>query len=183
MKIGTHCRHHEQAITRLILSGVYDRFPDLKILLAHSGGALSQLSSRISSCIAHDPEVARRLKYNFRYYLSRLWFDAVAYGPEELEFVSAAIGRSHRYKSSAGHTVKITSLEAAAEKKSGASRMLWGTDHPFFPPIEGAEDAKWQSVVENLQAIEDVHGWDESEKVGVRGRTAVELFNLAEEAR
>lgn len=171
-----------QAITRLILSGIYDRFPNLKILLAHSGGTLSQLSSRISSCIAHDPEVAQRLKHNFRWYLGRLWFDAVAYGPEELEFVSATIGRAHRYEHS-GDVVKVSPQEAEKEKKLGSRGMLWGTDHPFFPPIEaepGASAVKWQSVVENLKAIDDVISWGESEKDGVRGQTAMELFNLRE---
>lgn len=70
------------AITRLILAGVYDRHPGLKILLAHSGGALTQLSSRLASCVQHDPIVSERLKHDPRYYLGKLWFDAVAYGPE-----------------------------------------------------------------------------------------------------
>ncbi|EGO02164.1 hypothetical protein SERLA73DRAFT_13283, partial [Serpula lacrymans var. lacrymans S7.3] len=43
------------AITRLILAGTLDRHPSLRILLAHSGGALPQLSSRLASCIDHDP--------------------------------------------------------------------------------------------------------------------------------
>lgn len=172
-----------QAITRLILSGVYDKFPNLNILLAHSGGTMSQLSSRISSCIVHDPEVAKRLKHNFRYYLGRLWFDAVAYGPEELEFVSATIGRAGRYEGTSGEGTKLSSKAAEKEKKAGSRRMLWGTDHPFFPPIEaqaGEEEPKWQSVVENLKAINDVVPWTQSERDGVRGKTAMELFKLGE---
>ncbi|OSX59150.1 hypothetical protein POSPLADRAFT_1108690, partial [Postia placenta MAD-698-R-SB12] len=43
------------AVTRLILAGVLDRHPGLRVLLAHSGGALPQLSARLASCIAHDP--------------------------------------------------------------------------------------------------------------------------------
>jgi len=167
------------SITRLILSGVYDRYPGLKILLAHSGGTLSQLSSRISSCIAHDPTVAGRLRHDFRYYLGRLWFDAVAYGPEELEFVSATIGRSHRYESSAEKPETASAERTTSEKQAGSRRLLWGTDHPFFPPIgDDVSGGKWQSVVENLRAIEEVTAWSEDEKNGVRGKTAIELFNL-----
>ena len=66
------------AITRLILAGTLDRHPTLKLLLAHSGGALPQLSSRIASCIEHDPAVKGRLKHDARWYLGKLWFDAVA---------------------------------------------------------------------------------------------------------
>jgi aminocarboxymuconate-semialdehyde decarboxylase len=42
------------AITRMILSGIFTRVPNLKILLAHSGGTLPFLAGRIQSCIEHD---------------------------------------------------------------------------------------------------------------------------------
>lgn len=66
------------AVTRLILAGTLDRHPTLKLLLAHSGGALPQLSSRIASCVEHDPVVKGRLEHDARWYLGKLWFDAVA---------------------------------------------------------------------------------------------------------
>ncbi|KAJ3488816.1 hypothetical protein NLI96_g2574 [Meripilus lineatus] len=163
------------AATRLILSGVFDRHPTLRILLAHSGGTLPQLSSRLASCIDHDPIVASRLTHNARYYLGKLYFDAVAYGSEELGFVSDVIGRSQQFsaaKASAG------SSKGLGEKKrvEGSRRMLFGTDHPFFPPL--SETEKWKSVVENLEAIDGVDGWAEDEKDGVRGGNALRLFGL-----
>jgi predicted TIM-barrel fold metal-dependent hydrolase len=54
--------------------------------------------------------------------------------------------------------------------------MLFGTDHPFFPPLRETE--KWRSVVENLEAIEEVESWDEEDKAGVKGRNALALFGL-----
>jgi aminocarboxymuconate-semialdehyde decarboxylase len=160
-----------QATTRLILSGVFDRFPALQVLLAHSGGALPQLSSRIASCIDHDPIVASRLKHDARYYLgTSLWFDAVAYGSEELGFVSDVISRSEGYKKGGSSTKKV------ADRKMGSRRMMFGTDHPFFPPLSNSD--KWKSVVENLDAIDGVQGWTEHEKDGVRGGNAMSLFNL-----
>jgi hypothetical protein len=54
--------------------------------------------------------------------------------------------------------------------------MLFGTDHPFFPPLSVTQ--KWRSVVENLEAIDAVQGWTEADKNGVRGGNALELFNL-----
>ncbi|KAI0068514.1 amidohydrolase 2 [Artomyces pyxidatus] len=159
------------AITRLILAGVLDRHPNLRILLAHSGGALPQLSSRLASCITHDPEVAGRLKHDARWYLGRLWFDAVAYGAAELGFVSEAVGRAERYASVSGKAVG----EQEA-RRSGSQRMVFGTDHPFFPPL--GESEKWQSVVENLEAIGEVEAWSEEDKDGVRGGNAMRLFGL-----
>ncbi|KIP10676.1 hypothetical protein PHLGIDRAFT_50735, partial [Phlebiopsis gigantea 11061_1 CR5-6] len=140
------------ATTRLILSGVFDRYPNLRLLLAHSGGALPQLSSRLASCIDHDPVVASRLSHDARYYLGKLYFDAVAYGSEELGFVSD-------------------------KRKIGSARMLFGTDHPFFPPL--SETEKWKSVVENLEAIDGVEGWTDTEREAVRGANALKLFGLS----
>ncbi|KAF5387636.1 hypothetical protein D9615_000571 [Tricholomella constricta] len=159
------------ATTRLILSGVLDRFPSLRLLLAHSGGTLPQLSSRLASCIDHDPVVASRLKHDARYYLGKLYVDAVAYGPEELGFVSDVIARSGRYEAG-------TSDFKAANRSLGSQRMLFGTDHPFFPPLSSTE--KWKSVVENSEAIDAVQGWSQADKDGVRGGNAISLFNLAE---
>ncbi|KAL1671952.1 hypothetical protein EV122DRAFT_272030 [Schizophyllum commune] len=159
------------AITRLILAGVYDRVPDLRILLAHSGGTLPQLSSRLASCIDHDPVVAARLQHDARFYLGKLFFDAVAYGPEELGFVSEVVSRAARYAPGADKTAFV-----AASRKAGSERMMFGTDHPFFPPLSSTE--KWKSVVENLEAIDTVAGWDKAEKDGVRGGNALKIFGI-----
>jgi len=150
------------AITRLILAGVLDRHPNLKILLAHSGGVLPQLSSRLASCIHHDPAVAKRLKHDVRYYMGKLWYDAVAYGSEELEFVSKTVDRAKRF---------------GVEDGNGPSHMLFGTDYPFFPP-DGNLDDKWKSVLDNLDAINGVQGWSDQEKEGVRCSNAIRLFAL-----
>ncbi|KAF9464359.1 hypothetical protein BDZ94DRAFT_1216363 [Collybia nuda] len=157
------------ATTRLILSGVLDRFPLLRLLLAHSGGALPQLSSRLASCIDHDPVVASRLKHDARYYLGKLYLDAVAYGPEELGFVSDVIARSKKFETG-------TSVTGSLTRSLGSQQMLFGTDHPFFPPLYSTET--WKSVVENLEAINEVQGWGQSDKEGVRGGNAITLFNL-----
>ncbi|KAF9006549.1 hypothetical protein BDQ17DRAFT_1398729 [Cyathus striatus] len=140
------------AATRLILSGVFDRFP----------GALPALSSRLASCIDHDPVVASRLKHDARYYLGKLYLDAVSYGPEELGFTK-------RYESH-------SNVSPPPDRSLGSKRMLFGTDHPFFPPLKDTD--KWKSVVENLEAIDAVQGWSQADKDGVKGGNAVELFNL-----
>ncbi|TFY57067.1 hypothetical protein EVG20_g8685 [Dentipellis fragilis] len=120
------------AVTRLILAGTLDRHPDLRILLAHAAGALPALSSRLASCIVHDPRVAARLQHDARYYLGRLYYDAVAYGSAELEFVSATVGRAHRFDSSSPEVTGKTAGNAE-DKERGSARIMFGTDHPFFP--------------------------------------------------
>jgi predicted TIM-barrel fold metal-dependent hydrolase len=156
------------AVTRLILSGVLDRFPELRLLLAHSGGALPQLSSRLASCIQHDPIVANRLKHDARYYLGQLYFDAVAYGSEELTFVSRTISRSSTFKNGGGTVVPVT----------GSTRLLFGTDHPFFPPLEASQ--KWPSLESNLAAIRGMAGGDSKpvHQANILGLNALRLFDL-----
>lgn len=151
------------------MSGVLDRFPSLRLLLAHSGGALPQLSSRLASCIDHDPIVASRLKHDARFYLGKLYLDAVCYGPEELGFVSDVLARSNRYETGSKNIVP-------GSRSVGSGRMLFGTDHPFFPPLSSSE--KWKSVVENLDAINNLQGWTKADKDGVKGDNAISLFNL-----
>lgn len=139
------------------------------MLLAHSGGALPALSSRLASCINHDPQVASRLKHDARYYIGKLYLDAVAYGREELGFASDVLSRADAYASGAS----VTNLP---NRSDGSKRILFGTDHPFFPPLSGAK--KWTSVTENLDAIASVQGWTEEDKTSVRGGNALSLFNL-----
>lgn len=123
----------------------------------------------MASCIDHDPVVASRLKHDARYYLGRLYFDAVAYGPEELSFVSDVIARADRYKQG-------SHISGVPNRSAGSQRVLFGTDHPFFPPLVASD--KWKSVTENLDAIDNVEGWSQDDKDGVRGENALSLFMI-----
>lgn len=93
--------------------------------------------------------------------LGKLWYDAVAYGPEELEFVGRIVERAQRFKGA---------------EQIGSERIMFGTDHPFFPPLSGTD--KWMSVVDNLDAIESIATWDQTQKAGVCGNNAIELLGL-----
>lgn len=71
------------AVTRMMLSGVFGRLPELKLLLAHSGGTLPFLAGRIQSCIDHDGHFmkAGANKIDVWHILkTNIWLDAVVYG-------------------------------------------------------------------------------------------------------
>lgn len=87
------------AVSRMIIAGVFDRFPALKILLAHSGGALPFLAGRIESCIHHE----RRFIANggdlpgpqrsvWDVLKTNIYLDAVVYGAAGLKAAVAAAG-------------------------------------------------------------------------------------------
>lgn len=85
------------SVTRMLLSGVFDRFPRLRILLAHSGGTIPFLAGRIESCIAHE----RKFKENggdvpgpqrsiWDVLKTNIYLDAVVYGKAGLKAAIAA---------------------------------------------------------------------------------------------
>lgn len=98
------------AVTRMLLSGVYDRFPKLQVLLAHSGGTLPFLAGRIESCIAHDGYLKSQQKGMRRgiweVLKTNILLDAVVYSESGLKAAADAsgsgrllFGRSHCWKS------------------------------------------------------------------------------------
>ena len=90
------------AAARLIMSGILDRYPNLKIVLAHAGGALPALIGRIGAYCGKGYRT--KLQLPIPQYLDRFYFDAITYSPEALRMVVNLVG---------------------------CSRLLFGTDHPF----------------------------------------------------
>lgn len=117
------------AVARLILRGTFDRFPKLKLLIAHAGGTLPYLAGRLDSCVETERQVDFKLREPPSAYLKRLYYDAIAY-----------------------HTPSLRGLIEFV----GADRIMFGTDHPFFPPHDPPPDldrALWPSPRENYAAI------------------------------
>lgn len=81
----------------MLLSGVWDRFPKLNVLLAHSGGTLPFLAGRIESCIAHDGHLKKAGKTINRRDLweilkTNIYLDAVVYADVGLKAAVDASG-------------------------------------------------------------------------------------------
>ncbi|MCS5735701.1 amidohydrolase family protein [Herbiconiux daphne] len=91
------------ALSHLIFSGVLDRHPDLKIVVAHGGGYLPFAIGRSDHAWRVRPE-AHGCANAPSTYLRRLWFDTVVHDPAALR-----------------HLVEI----------AGDSRVLLGSDFPF----------------------------------------------------
>lgn len=124
------------AVSQLVLSGMLDAVPALKLLLAHSGGTLPFLVGRLDSCVAHDPAVATRLQHPPSRYLQRFYYDAIAYHTPALQCLLDVVG---------------------------ADRVVFGTDNPFFPPLStdatepmalSARD--WPSTIANYETLADL---------------------------
>ncbi|KAI9860786.1 MAG: hypothetical protein M1813_005709 [Trichoglossum hirsutum] len=143
------------AVTRMLLSGVWDRFRTLSVLLAHSGGTLPFLAGRIESCVDHDNHMLNERKKGERRSIwdilkNNIYLDAVIY--------------SH------------IGLKAAVDA-SGSDRIMFGTDHPFFPPLESKDD-EWPSVQTNFKAIKDTFVGNQQAADDVLGSNAMRLLKL-----
>ena len=148
------------AFTRIYLCGVFDRYPKLKMLLAHAGGATPFLAGRVDSCVRHERAfldkngklIQRRSIWEVL--RENIWLDGVVYS--------------------------MVGIRAAIDVV-GVDRVLWGTDHPFFPPIDTAEgdgQEEWLSVKLNIEAVEKAGINDPVSVKKMLGVNAVELLGL-----
>jgi aminocarboxymuconate-semialdehyde decarboxylase len=137
------------AASRMVLSGVFVRHPALKVLLAHAGGALPFLAGRLQSCVDHDSHLLEEGTEVdvWQAFKENIYLDAVTYSE--------------------------ASLKCAVETV-GAGKVMFGTDHPFFPPLKGAEQ-KWASVTTNIVAAK---GLSEEDRKKVLGGNAIGMFDL-----
>lgn len=118
------------AIARLILAGTLDRFPKLRLLIAHGGGTLPYLAGRLDSCVATDHGTRLPLREKPSAYLKRLYYDAILY-----------------------HRPALDCLIGLA----GIERIMFGTDHPFFAPDLPADlldQGPWAVAETNRAAAE-----------------------------
>ncbi|PFH60665.1 hypothetical protein XA68_10577 [Ophiocordyceps unilateralis] len=147
------------AVTRMYLAGVFDHVRDLRMILAHSGGTLPFLAGRIESCILHDGKLVRDGKAGDG---RRSVWDVL----KEQVFLDAVI-------------YSELGLRAAVDA-SGSDRLLFGTDHPFFPPLTTAEDGEWESVRLNADAVVRAVGEGTVEAKAIMGENAVRILRLQE---
>lgn len=69
------------AASRLICSGLLDRYPHLRVCISHFGGLLLPAAERVTHLTETWPGPTSRAKHAFHTYLSRLWFDTCVHSP------------------------------------------------------------------------------------------------------
>jgi aminocarboxymuconate-semialdehyde decarboxylase len=89
---------------QMTMAGVMERHPDLRVLLAHGGGALPALRGRLSHSHTFQPDAMARLGEPPEESIRRFYFDSVTH---DAELLGALVGFA------------------------GADHVLLGTDYPF----------------------------------------------------
>src|SRR5574341_56149 len=83
------------AAGHLILSGVMDAYPRLKILLAHGGGALPALRGRLDRGFKQRPEINKAISRPPTEYLRQFYFDSITHDPAVLRSLVEFVGADH----------------------------------------------------------------------------------------
>lgn len=91
------------ALSHMIFAGVFDRYPDLKVLAAHAGGYLPHYIGRSDHAWSVRPEIQTCANLPSSY-LQKIWFDTVIFDDAYLGYMIDTIG---------------------------ADNVAFGTDYPF----------------------------------------------------
>jgi aminocarboxymuconate-semialdehyde decarboxylase len=83
------------AVHHLIFGGVLERYPGLKIVVAHGGGLLPAYSGRIDHAASARPDCCEHLREMPTTYLKRLYFDALVYTHHQLQYLVEQYGADH----------------------------------------------------------------------------------------
>lgn len=117
-------------LSHMIFEGTLDRFPNLKLCLAHGGGYLPSYADRSDhGCLVFPQRCKTALKKHPTEYLKQLYFDSIVFTPEALRHLVAVVG---------------------------PSQIVLGTDYPFpwtVTPVEhlfatpGLDDAERVAIL------------------------------------
>lgn len=105
-----------RAITSLLFSGTFTRYPDIRFIFSHAGGAMPALAGRVEGYVRRHSELAPHLPNGVLHELKRLHFDlAVSVNPATM---------------------------AALRNLVPIEQMLFGSDFPYMdiPVTAGALD-------------------------------------------
>ena len=94
------------AIARMIFDGFFDRYPDLKIIAGHGGGALPYLIGRLDQCFEHIPACRVKVSEKPSLYARRIWADSVVFTDDVLAMAVRVFGTDRVcYGSDYPHTI------------------------------------------------------------------------------
>ena len=80
------------AISTLILGGVLERLPRLRICFAHGGGAFPFTLARLNHGWSVRPEGQAAIPHEPRHYARRIWVDSLTLGASNLRFILDELG-------------------------------------------------------------------------------------------
>jgi aminocarboxymuconate-semialdehyde decarboxylase len=83
------------ALSHLIYGGVLDRYPRLKLCIAHGGGFLPAYAGRMDHAHAARHDCREHISRPPSEYLKRLHFDSILFSPAQLDYLVEIYGADH----------------------------------------------------------------------------------------
>ncbi|HEY7536619.1 MAG TPA: amidohydrolase family protein [Gaiellaceae bacterium] len=80
------------AAARMMYAGVFDRFPDLRIVLVHAGGFMPFQLGRFDHAFAVRAEAKTKASGPPSSYLDHFWFDTITHSDASLRFLADLVG-------------------------------------------------------------------------------------------
>lgn len=110
-----------KVMSSLIYTGTMDRFPRLKLVMAHGGGYMPHYMGRLDRNVTDKPFTAKNLTKKPSEYLSDFYYDSCVYDPRTLELLIERVG---------------------------IDRIVLGGDYPAaaLDPIDFLEEAKLSDI-------------------------------------
>ena len=112
-----------RTVADIVFARIPTRFPRIRWIFSHAGGAIPFLSGRIDVLPTNNPALRERIPDGFSAELRKLYFDcALSYSPTTLDALAAEVGMD---------------------------RLLFGSDYPFGPrhqmsaTAKGVEALRW----------------------------------------
>ena len=93
------------AATRMIYSGIFERYPDFPYIMAHTGGTLLMVIERLDNGYRMFPDCREHISEPPSHYAKRLYYDTASFFAPALKMALDFVGPEH---------------------------LLWGTDDPFI---------------------------------------------------
>jgi len=94
------------AVARCIYDGFFDRYPNLKLIAAHGGGALPYLVGRLDICWDNIPAASAKTTERPSSYMRRIYVDSVVFRQDALEMAVSVCGPDNvLYGSDYPHTI------------------------------------------------------------------------------
>jgi aminocarboxymuconate-semialdehyde decarboxylase len=127
------------AIASVVLGGVLDRHPTLRLLFAHGGGAFPGLLGRVEAGFHARPDLAATATDTEpREAVRRIYVDSLTHDADTLRFIAGVVGPDRialgtDYPFPLGEAVPGATIEALTElPASTRQRMLSGTAEAFL---------------------------------------------------
>lgn len=83
------------ALSRMIMDGFFDRYPDLKIIGGHAGGYLPFVMSRLDQGYRSFESCRQKINRLPSSYLNQIYVDSIVYSPENMAMTVAVMGEDN----------------------------------------------------------------------------------------